>query len=52
MKWLMIVLGIVPGARLVAFIIFGRRAQNVYPRPRARPVPRPGHWTTCAASGG
>lgn len=44
--------GVVLGA-LVAFIVFGRRAQNrSTARPRAKPARRHGLWTICAASGG
>ena len=49
----LIPLGVVLGA-LVAFIIFGRRAQkSVYTQGRGPDrAPRRGRWTTCAASGG
>ena len=48
----LIPLGVVLGA-LVAFIIFGRRRRSpCTARPRGRWAPRPGRWTTCAASGG
>jgi hypothetical protein len=51
-RYMMIPLGVVLGA-LVAFIIFGRRAQkSVYRKAEGRPGPRRGRWTTCAASGG
>ena len=51
--FMLIPLGIVLGA-LVAFIIFGRRAQQIgLPQGRrADRVRPPGHWTTCAANGG
>lgn len=47
----LIPLGLVLGL-LVAFIIFGRRAQkSVYRKAEGRPARPPGPWTTCAASG-
>ena len=48
----LIPLGMLLGG-LVTFIIFSRRAQrSIFRRPKVKPAPRRGCWTTCAASGG